>query len=97
VLGHQACGAVDATIKSINKDNTMLPGHLPALVAAISPRSRRSSEKPGDALDNAIRQNVLITMERLKNGYTDHQRARGAEEGGWRVVCITLPLAASIW
>ena len=33
VLGHEACGAVDATIKSL-KDGTTLPGHLPSLVAA---------------------------------------------------------------
>ena len=36
VLGHDACGAVDATIKSV-KDKTTLPGHLPALVDAIRP------------------------------------------------------------
>jgi carbonic anhydrase len=29
VLGHDACGAVDATIKSL-KDGTSLPGHLPS-------------------------------------------------------------------
>lgn len=65
VLGHQACGAVGATIKSI-KDSTTLPGHLPALVAAISPAVRAVLDKPGDTLDNAIRQNVLLTMEKLK-------------------------------
>ena len=32
VLGHESCGAVDATIKSL-KDNTTLPGHLPSLVS----------------------------------------------------------------
>ena len=36
VLGHRACGAVEATIKSI-KDGTTLPGHLPSLVSALSP------------------------------------------------------------
>ena len=65
VLGHQACGAVGATIKSV-KDNTTLPGHLPALVAAISPAVKAVLDKPGDTLDNAIRQNVLLTMEKLK-------------------------------
>jgi carbonic anhydrase len=29
VLGHEACGAVDATIKSV-KDGSTLPGHLPS-------------------------------------------------------------------
>src|ERR1700704_3057575 len=36
VLGHEACGAVDATIKSL-QDGTTLPGHLPWLVAALAP------------------------------------------------------------
>jgi carbonic anhydrase len=65
VLGHQACGAVDATIKSI-KDNTTLPGHLPALVAAIGPAVKAVLDQPGDPLDNAIRQNVLLNVEKLK-------------------------------
>ena len=34
VLGHDSCGAVDATIKSL-RDNTTLPGRLPSLVAAL--------------------------------------------------------------
>ena len=37
VLGHDACGAVDATIKSL-KDSTTLPGHLPSLVVRASTR-----------------------------------------------------------
>src|SRR5215475_132832 len=36
VLGHESCGAVDATIKSIKEAST-LPGHMPSLVTAISP------------------------------------------------------------
>src|ERR1700759_4799611 len=36
VLGHDACGAVDATIKSL-KDNKALPGHMPSLVAGLAP------------------------------------------------------------
>ena len=37
VLGHDRCGAVDATIKSL-KDDTPLPGHLPSLVDGLPPR-----------------------------------------------------------
>jgi carbonic anhydrase len=65
VLGHRACGAVDATIKSL-RDGTTLPGHLPALVEAISPAVKETMGKPGDALDNAIKANVLLNVERLK-------------------------------
>ena len=65
VLGHQACGAVDAAIKSI-KDNTTLPGHLPSLVTALSPAVKAVLDKGGKTLDNAIRQNVVLNVERLK-------------------------------
>lgn len=65
VLGHEACGAVDATIKSI-KDGSTLPGHLPALVTALTPAVKAVQGEPGDALDNAIRRNVMLNVERLK-------------------------------
>ena len=65
VLGHGACGAVDATIKSL-KDAEQLPGHMPLLVAAIAPAVKAVSQKPGDALDNAIRQNVVDNVAKLR-------------------------------
>jgi len=64
VLGHDACGAVDATIKSI-RDGTALPGHLPSLVAAISPAVEAVKGEPGDMLDNAIRRNVMLNVKKL--------------------------------
>jgi carbonic anhydrase len=66
VLGHEACGAVDATIKSI-KDGTTLPGHLPALVDALRPAVEAVQGKPGDTLANAIRSNVALNVDKLKN------------------------------
>jgi carbonic anhydrase len=64
VLGHDACGAVDAAIKSL-KDNTTLPGHLPSLVNALAPAVRDVLSEPGDTLKNAIRRNVVRTMATL--------------------------------
>jgi carbonic anhydrase len=66
VLGHDSCGAVDATIKSL-KDNTTLPGHLPSLVAAIAPAVKAVSPQGGDALANATRQNVIDNVAKLKS------------------------------
>jgi carbonic anhydrase len=66
VLGHDSCGAVDATIKSL-KDNTVLPGHLPSLVAALAPAVKAVSQREGNLLDNAIRQNVVDTVAKLKS------------------------------
>ena len=64
VLGHDACGAVSATIKSL-KDNTTLPGHLPSLVEAIAPAVKAVSQQAGDTLANAIRQNVIDNVGKL--------------------------------
>ena len=66
VLGHEACGAVDATIKSI-KDGTTLPGNLPTLVTALTPAVKAVEGESGDGLDNAIRRNVMLNVERLKS------------------------------
>ena len=65
VLGHDACGAVDATIKSL-KDGTTLPGHLPSLATAISPAVKAVQSDAGDLLDNAIRRNVRLNVEKLR-------------------------------
>ena len=65
VLGHGSCGAVDATIKSI-KDGTTLPGHLPTLVAALTPAVKSVQGDPGDLLANATRRNVSMNVDKLK-------------------------------
>jgi carbonic anhydrase len=66
VLGHESCGAVDAAIKSL-KDNTTLSGHLPSLVTAIAPAVKTASQQSGDTPGNAIRQNVVDTIAKLKS------------------------------
>jgi carbonic anhydrase len=81
VLGHDACGAVDATIKSW-KDGTTLPGHLPSLVDAIGPSVKAASPQAGNTLDNAIRQNVIDNVAKLKttapilNAAVDQQKLK---------------------
>jgi len=65
VLGHDACGAVDATLKSL-KDNTTLPGHLPSLVTRLAAAAKAGAAQPGDPLGNAIRQNVIDNVANLK-------------------------------
>jgi carbonic anhydrase len=65
VLGHDKCGAVDAAIKTV-KDGAELPGHLPGLVDHIAPAVKTAMTEPGDLLANAIRDNVLLNIEKLK-------------------------------
>jgi carbonic anhydrase len=90
VLGHEACGAVDATIKSL-KDNTTLPGHLPSLVASLAPAVKAVEGKPGDTLANAIRQNVVLNVEKLKD--TAPILKANADDGKLRVVGATYRLS----
>jgi carbonic anhydrase len=66
VLGHDACGAVDATIKSL-KDDKKLPGHLPSLVEALAPSVKAVMQQSGDTLANAIRQNVLDAVAKVRS------------------------------
>ena len=65
VLGHDACGAVDATLKAI-KDDKPLPGHIPSLVDAIAPAAKAAMQQGGNVLDKAIRQNVVDNIAKLK-------------------------------
>lgn len=66
VLGHDACGAVDATLKAL-KDNTSPPGHIPSLVDAIAPAAKAAMQQGGGGLDKAIRQNVVDNVAKLKS------------------------------
>ena len=66
VLGHDACGAVDATLKAI-KDDKPPPGHIPSLVDAIAPAAKAAMQQGGDVLNKAIRQNVVDNVAKLKS------------------------------
>jgi carbonic anhydrase len=65
VLGHSGCGAVKAAIKHIDAKDS-LPGAINGLVELIKPAVAQSQGVPGDILENAIRKNVEIGVERLK-------------------------------
>jgi carbonic anhydrase len=91
VLGHDACGAVDATVKSV-KDGTSLPGHLPALVAAIKPAVEAVKDQGGDMLANAIRSNVMLNVEKLQNSSPILDKAVG--DKSLRVVGAVYRLAS---
>ena len=65
VLGHSGCGAVKAAMKHIDARDA-LPGAINGLVELIKPAVAQTNGAPGDALENAIRKNVEIGVERLK-------------------------------
>jgi carbonic anhydrase len=83
VLGHESCGAVDATIKSL-KDGTTLPGQLPSLVTALTPAVKAVSGQAGDLLANATRQNVIDNVAKLSS--LTPILSAAAEQGKLKVV-----------
>ena len=60
VLGHERCGAVDATLTGVSE------GHLSALIDRIKPAALAVKSKPGDTLELAIRQNVVNVVKQLQ-------------------------------
>jgi carbonic anhydrase len=65
VLGHSNCGAVKAAKQHIDAKDS-LPGAINGLVELVKPAVVQSKGEPGDPLENAIRKNVMIGVERLK-------------------------------
>jgi carbonic anhydrase len=80
VLGHTACGAVDAAIKVMKKD-VKLPGHLPELIRAIKPAVVIAQKAPsGTLLDNAVVENVRRQVATLKRTNPIIARAYAAKK-----------------
>ena len=65
VLGHEKCGAVMATVCVLNGDPEPA-NHIASIVAAIKPAAQAAKGKEGDAVENAVRENVHEVVERLK-------------------------------
>lgn len=66
VLGHQSCGAVNATIQTL-QTNGHAEGQIATLVEAIKPAVIEAQSQPGDLLDNSVRANVKLEVEYLKS------------------------------
>lgn len=65
VLGHSGCGAVKAAVTHIDQKDS-LPGAINDLVELIKPAAASVKGQPGDPLDNAIRANVQLGVDKLK-------------------------------
>ena len=65
VLGHEKCGAVKATVGVLNGDPAPA-GHIGSIVEAIKPAAQAAKGRAGDAVENAVRENVHEVVERLK-------------------------------
>jgi carbonic anhydrase len=61
VMGHERCGAVEATIKG-----NAVPGQIGSLLDAIRPSLAKAKGLPGDPLENACKANISYQVEQLK-------------------------------
>jgi carbonic anhydrase len=64
VLGHERCGAVAAACDVVTKKATF-PGSIGPMVAAIVPAAQAVNGKPGDFVDNAVRESAKRTAQQV--------------------------------
>jgi carbonic anhydrase len=64
VLGHERCGAVVAACDVVTKKATF-PGSIGPMVKAIVPAAQAVKDKPGDFVDNAIRESARRTAVQI--------------------------------
>jgi carbonic anhydrase len=64
VMGHQRCGAVQATVESIEKKQR-LPGRLNEIVDSIQRSYEDATGKGGDIIDQTVRAQTLRTVDDL--------------------------------
>lgn len=66
VLGHESCGAVSSTVQAV-REGTKFPGHIPSLIKALRPAVEMVLKKPGNVTEQATKENVRLTVEKLKS------------------------------
>ena len=64
VMGHERCGAVQAACDVVTK-HVKLPGSIGPMVDAIVPAARAVYGRPGDFVDNAMRENAKRTAVKI--------------------------------
>lgn len=64
VMGHERCGAVTAACEVLEK-HTKLPGSIGPMVNAIVPSAKAVHGKPGDFVDNTVRESARRTAAKV--------------------------------
>jgi carbonic anhydrase len=64
VLGHSHCGAVKAACEVVT-DNATFPGSIGPMIDPIIPAALAVRGRPGDFVDNSVRENAQRTVRRL--------------------------------
>lgn len=88
VLGHERCGAVGAAIHAL-ESNTRAPAHIDYLVRRLRPAVERTKGRPGNHLDNAVRENARLVAATLRKSSII---AHAIEQGKAKVVAARYDL-----
>jgi carbonic anhydrase len=64
VLGHERCGAISAACEVAEK-GTKLPGSIGPMVEAMVPAARDLLGKPGDFVDNVVKESARRTAHKI--------------------------------
>jgi carbonic anhydrase len=67
VMGHERCGAV-AAAASVVRTNATFPGAIGRMVEPIIPAVLQAQGRPGDLVENSIRENVRRVVRQLRTG-----------------------------
>jgi carbonic anhydrase len=68
VLGHERCGAVSAAVAAAGKPaEHEAASHVPILVTTLSDAVSATNGKPGDAVENAVNENVRIVVRGISS------------------------------
>jgi carbonic anhydrase len=66
VLGHERCGAVQAAVQAADSKEKA-PGRLSAILDPIAPAVQAARGQGGDAVENAVLENVLRVVHQVAN------------------------------
>lgn len=64
VMGHERCGAVAAACDIVSKQ-AKFPGSIGPMAAAIVPAAKATRGKPGDYVDNTVRESAKMTATKV--------------------------------
>ncbi len=64
VLGHEGCGAVTATLNA--SEGAAVSAHAQPLIKAIMPAVDKTKGLAGNSVNNAVRANIELTLDRLE-------------------------------
>jgi carbonic anhydrase len=93
VLGHERCGAVQATYDMLTKGE-VLPGHIAALAVPIVPAVQAAQAISGDVVDNAVTANVRMVAAQLRT--TGPILSSHVQKGTLRVVGARYALESGV-